>query len=450
MLIQKPVRSLLAAALIGIAPAAAMAQLSPAEVDRLGKDLTLIGAEIAGNKDGSIPAYTGGISAPPPNFTPGKGLVDPFKDEKPILTITAANMAQHQQFLTAGQMEMMKRYPTYKMNVYKTHRTAAIPPIIAQAVKDEAGKIKLVNNGDSVQGAKRSTTPFPIPKSGVEVIWNHTFRFRGDNFRRTIAEFPVSSNGQFTPVVREEEVIFSHSLPEPGDSLLYFRTLFKAPSSIVGEAILARDYIDQKARPREAWTYNAGARRVIRAPDLSYASPRQGVDGLSTIDDYDSYNGSPDRYTWKLIGKQEKYIPYNNFKLADRSLKYKDIIQPNQINPDLVRYEKHRVWVVEGTLKQGADHIYGKRVYYIDEDSWAIAHGDIYDKRGELWRVLESYALQQYDGPAPGVAGSAQYDLQARRYVASGFSNEGPYIQFNLKTLKVSDFQPDALRRMGN
>lgn len=426
------------------------AKLPAVQVERLGKDLTPVGAEKAGNKDGSIPSWDGGIVTAPAGFDAARGWADPYKADKPLYTITGANAEQYKDKLAPGQLALLKRYPEYKLVVYPTRRSAGSPASVYEDVKKEAGAADTVNEGNSVVNVTRSTVPFPIPQSGVEAIWNHIFRYRGMTISRTISEFPVQTNGAFTPVKRNEEIIFPLGMTPPApDMLFFYQTQFTSPSSIAGDMILAQDFIDQYKTPRAAWVYNPGTRRVLRAPEITYDSPRQGLDGLSTIDDYDGYNGAPDRYQWKLVGKKEMIISYNNFKLTDKSLKYADIIKPGVMNQDLVRYELHRVWVVEATLRTGKSHIYGKRVYYLDEDSWQVAHGDLYDGRGELWRVLEQYGVQYYDAPAFWLAGSSQYDLQSRRYVSSGLSNEEKPMRFT-PNLKVTDFTPQALRRAGN
>lgn len=446
-----PTRILAAALLAALATLAApvQAKATPEQVERLGKDLTPVGAERAGNKDGSIPAWDGGVAKAPAGYDPAKGLADPFAADKPLYTINAANAEQHKDKLAPGQLALLKRYPGYTMAVYPTRRSAAFPESIYAAIKAEAGKVDTANEGNSVQGVVGSTVPFPVPQNGVEAIWNHAFRYRGGTLVRNTTEFPVQANGSFTPVRRFEETIFGNGLKDVPNVLFYFRTNYLAPSSIAGEALLAHDYIDQVKQPRAAWVYNPGTRRVLRAPHVAYDTPRTGTDGLSTVDDYDAFNGSPDRFDWKLVGKREMVISYNNNRLTDKKLKYADIIQPATVNAGLLRYELHRVWVVEATLRQGKSHVYGKRVYYLDEDSWQIAHGDLYDGRGELWRVLEVHGAQFYEGPAYFIAGTAQYDLQARRYVSSGLTNEEKPIRFNVP-MKPSDFTADALRRAGN
>ncbi len=427
----------------------AQAKAPTDQVERLGVDLTPVGAEKAASKDGSIPSWDGGLTKAPAGFDRTKGWADPYAADKPLYTITGANAATYKDKLAPGQLALLKRYPSYKIVVYPTHRSAAYPAAVYESIRKEAGQADTAQDGNAVVNVTTSPVPFPIPKSGVEAIWNNAFRYRGGSVTRNVAEFPVQANGAFTPVKSREDIAFASSLKTPAPNLLfYYRTQYNAPSSISGEALLLHEFIDQARQPRAAWVYNPGTRRVLRAPEVAYDAPRNGVDGLSTADDYDGYNGAPDRFDWKLVGKKEMLVSYNNYKLTDKSLKYTDIVRPGTMNQDLMRYELHRVWVVEGTLKAGKNHIYGKRVYFLDEDSWQVVEGDLYDGRGELWRVLEQHGVQYYDAPAFWIAGSAQYDLQARRYVA-GLANEELPIVFGAP-LKASDFTTDALRRTGN
>ena len=444
MAVQKMKYGLLAAAIV-LGSGAALAN----DLSELGKSLTPVGAEKKGNAAGTIPDWTGGLVKPPAGFDPAKGYTNPFADEKPLFTVSSANMDQYKANLTPGQMEMMKRYPTYKMNVYKTHRTAGYRQSVYDNAKAEAPNVKLVDGGNGVEGIKKSNIPFPIPKSGVEVIWNHNFRDLGGSVVRYSADFPVQSDGSFTVGKRIETVALASYMdsPEP-NRILYFMNQITAPANAAGEVALVHEPINQVAEPRLAWQYNPGQRRVIRAPELAYDSPGIGADGLRTNDDLNGFNGSPDRYNWKLVGKKEMYVAYNNYKLTSKALKYSDIIKPNHVNPDHLRYELHRVWVVEATLKPGARHIYSKRVFYIDEDSWAVLHADQYDARGGLWRVREVYGVQLYDAPAFGPAGEVIYDLQARRYLVNALTNEEKPVEFG-KKYTTADFSTAALRRMG-
>ena len=423
------------------------AAVSPEQAAQLGQTLTPMGAEKSGNEAGTIPRWEGGLS------TSDNRYADPFASEKPIVTITATNLDQHKAYLSPGQQAMFKKFPdTYKLNVYPTHRTAAVPDNIQTTTKDNALNAALANDGNSVSNLSEGVA-FPIPANGLEAIWNHMTRYRGGSLERTFVQVPVQANGNFTPVKINEKMSWPNYLD--GDKskqeniLFYFVQQVQAPARLTGNVLLVHETVNQVTQPRQAWTYNAGQRRVRRAPQIAYDAPGTATDGQRTTDNLDMFNGAPDRYDWKLVGKQEMYIPYNSFKLADRELTYKNILQRGHMNPDLTRYELHRVWKVEATLKEGARHIYAKRTFYIDEDSWQIAVVDHYDGRGELWRVGEAHQLQYRDVNVPWIAAEALYDLQSGRYLVGSLTNEeGIGFDFS-KRFKYKDFTPQAIRRLG-
>lgn len=235
---------------------------------------------------------------------------------------------------------------------------------------------------------------------------------------------------------------------EAENILFRFKQSVTSPARLAGTALLVHETMDQVATPRQAWTYNTGQRRVRRAPNVAYDAPGTASDGLRTTDDFDMFNGSPDRYNWELKGKREMYIAYNDYKLHSNSLKYSDILLPGHINPEHVRYEKHRVWVVEATLKEGTRHVYGKRVFFIDEDSWQIHVADLYDNRGDLYRVALAHGLNYYEVPTHWSTLEVYHDLNSRRYIAIGLDNEDKMYDFSV-TLSDNDFTPASLRREG-
>jgi hypothetical protein len=416
---------------------------------RLGQDLTPVGAERAGNADGSIPAWEGGLTQAPAGWTPQQGYVDPFPGDKPLFTITAANAAQYESRLTKGQLALLKKHPQgFRMNVYPTRRTVGYPKAVTDKVVAQAGKVSL--QGFGLKDLDGSTTPFPIPQNGLEAIWNHLVRHLGGGIVRAGHSFPVRPNGDHYKIGFRAQRIYAQNVAgaEP-NRLFYALGYFTEPATLRGTIFLVHEPIDQVAEQRSAWIYNAGARRVRRAPDLAYDGINDGSEGMLTTDQVDAYNGAPDRYEWQLLGKREVYVPYNTYRLSDKSLRYKDIIRPGSINPDLVRYELHRVWVVEGTLKPGQRHIYGKRTFYLDEDSWSVLAEDAYDTRGGLWRASMHGLVQAYDASVPFYRYGIYHDLNSGGYLVGGLDNEMKEpIQFNAKA-RVTEFQPDALRRLG-
>ncbi|CAE6922893.1 conserved exported protein of unknown function [Pseudomonas marincola] len=440
---------LLSAAVVGAALSLVSTGALAQDGARLGKDLTPVGAEKAGNASGTIPAWDGGLSTPPAGYTATSGYIDPFADEKPLDTVTAANMAKYSDLLSAGYKAMLAKYPDFKMLVYPSHRTAALPQAEYDEILKTAGTVKLADGGNGMVNYQQASVPFPEPKQAEEVIFNHLVRYRAGGYSYHPTEMVVQANGNFTPVRRSVSIVMASSLGNPEENrLLYYLSKVTSPESVAGLQTLVHEPIDQTKETRLAWQYNPGQRRVLRAPEVSYDSPVNTSDGLRTNDSVDMYNGALDKYDWKLVGKKEMLVPYNTYKLADRTLKYDDIIKPNHLNQDLLRYEQHRVWVVEATLKPGQRHIYAKRVFYIDEDSWGILATDLYDGRGELWRMQEAHTVQRYDVNSSIAISDLAYDLQARRYIVYGLENEEKISKFGIKA-KLKDFSTAALRRSG-
>ena len=432
-----------------------MAQsLTQSEINKLGNELTPVGAEKAGNASGTIPEWTGGLA-----INAGKQLErnfweNPYEGEQAEFVITAQNYQEHREKLTAGQIAMFERYPdTFKMPVYQTHRSVGYPQEIYDQIKENAGQARLVNNGDGIENFTHGSFAFPIPKVGGEVIWNYLTRYR-KNVQREYAQAMPQTNGAYTLIKFQEDVAYPQYMPDvnlkdAANVLVYFKQRVNAPSRLAGNVLLVHDTLDQLKEPRMAWVYNAGQRRVRRAPQVAYDGPGTASDGMRTTDNFSMFSGAPDRYDWKLVGKKEVYIPYNSYKISDPRLKYSDILQAGHINPEHTRFELHRVWEVEGTVKQGQRHIYAKRNFFFDEDSWLLALADHYDSRGTLWRVGEGHVSHAYGEQLPGFGIETLYDLLAGRYIALGMYNEESSAPKFDYTPSYREFTPAALRSSG-
>jgi hypothetical protein len=396
-------------------------------------DLTPVGAERAGNADGSIPAWTGGFhpGQMPRPHTPGDRPRDPFPDEQPLFVITRENYRQHAAQLSEGHQRLFERDPGYRMPVYRTHRTAAFPAAIYRATTDNLGHASL-EGSDKLSGAKLGF-PFPQPRQGAEVVWNHKLRYRTDGVLRWNNEAIVLPDGRYTLNRRLERAKFvyaslTHTPDERAGLLGYYQAKILEPSRKAGPVVLVHDTLNPLANPRRTWLYNPGQRRTHRAPQYGYDDPAPGTDGMAFVDQLDMFNGPLDRYDWTLIGKRELYIPYNAYRLSDDRLKYADILKPLHINPAHARYERHRVWVVEATVRAGAAHAFGRRRFYVDEDSWTIVLADLYDSRGEYWRFQEGHPVTYYHVPTVTTIPEIVYDLPSGKYLITAMNNEDkPY-----------------------
>lgn len=430
---------------------AALAAVSEPQAARLGQDLTPVGAERAGNESGTIPAWTGGLATPPADYRKGEIETDPFPDDKPLFVITAKNADLYKDKLTAGHRQLLSQYGSdYVMPVYQTRRTAAYPQRIYDRLKDNAVTATLLDNGNGVRDTI-ATSPFPIPQNGLEAIWNHILRFRGEEVSFKSAFATPTIDGSFNPVLTEYDYFFAYS--EPGvklsdidNKIFYLKTRILSPSSLAGTLNLVHETLDQVRSPRLAWRYESGERRLRRSPNLAYTTDLPNSSSLRSVDQKDMYNGAPNQYDWTLKGKREIYVPYNAYKLHEPSATADRIIQGRHINQSLTRYELHRVWVVEARLRTGMEHIYHRRVFYLDEDSWQILATEEYDSEGNLWRVSEAHNISYYTVPVFWTTLELTYDLKSERYYVDGLDDGQEPYDFN-PGFRGNEFTASAVRR---
>ena len=409
----------------------AYAKVGADEVAKLGTTLTPVGAEKAGSKDGSIPEWK---PAPQSGSLKGEFPMDPvIAAEKPKFTISKANVDQYKDKLTEGHKYLLKTYDTYKMNVYPTHRNVSWPQPIYDATKVNATNCELIGT-DILDGCKLGF-PFPIPKNGAEPVWNHKLKWRGESVTRFNNQMIVQPSGDFQLTKVVENVQFSYaSIKNPipmtkteGEYLKYLSQTV-APPRLAGTFILVHDKAGLGNDGRAAWLYSPGIKRIRRAPTVCCDNPYEGTDGHEFYDQVDVFNGVLERYNWKLVGKKEVYIPYNSYKLAGPMTKYKDLAKPKHLNADLPRYELHRVWVVEATIKPGTSHTFAKRVMYLDEDSWNIVAADNYDARGNLYQFQEGHFVFGSNIQAGSTVPEIIYHFTSGRYfITAAFNEDKPF-----------------------
>jgi hypothetical protein len=447
------IRSTLAVCLaVALTSGTAFAKVNAEQAAKLGKELTAMGAIAAGNAEGTIPAWTGGITSPPAGYKAGMSHPDPFASDKVTFSITQANYKEHADKLTEGQKAMFAKYPTFRMDIYPTRRSASYPQRTYDFTVKNATTATLTADENGVTNAAEGI-PFPIPQTGAEVIWNHKLKYKGISAARWTNLAPVTANGRYNLVKIREE--FMGLYYKPGNTiadinniLLYFYQSVEAPARLAGQVLLVHETLNQDLQPRKAWVYNPGQRRVRLAPNVAYDNPGTAADGLRTSDMTDMFNGSLDRYDFKLVGRQEMYVPYNSYKAdSDKSL-VSDMIQPNHLDPSYLRYELHRVWVVDATLKPGKRHINPRRTFYVDEDSWQILVIDHYDKQGQVWRYHEAPSINYYEVPVFWTTMENAHDLQSGRYLATGVDNQDTPPDFGFQS-SLENFTPQALRTRG-
>ncbi|WHS58103.1 DUF1329 domain-containing protein [Pseudomonas sp. G2-4] len=437
---------LLTLALAGVSLAQAAAP--PEQVARLKSELTPFGAERAGNADGSIPAWDGGYTKVVAGYKPGDKRPDPFAGDKPLDSIKASNMEQYAGQLAEGTKLLLKKYPDYRLDVYPTHRSAAAPQWVYDNTAKNAGRATLDVATEKVSGAFGGI-PFPIPENGAQVLWNYRLSWQGaETISAPFDTWLMTAGGKKVQATR---ALFSYRFPYYAESgsLENFagkyqvgKLLTELPSSKAGEGLMT--HWDMDPANRAAWQYLVGQRRVRRAPNIAYDTPDFVTSGVGLFDEAFMLFGPTDRYDLKLAGKKELIVPYNNNRAG--LVKSDELVKPNFLNPDLVRWEKHRVWVVEATLKSGKRHVVPRRTYYVDEDSWQILLVDGYDAQGKLGRQMYSLTLLAPDMPAlTSQVMWGSYNLDTGAYFLNASSNDLAVQYQKIATPSASFYTPDAM-----
>ena len=410
----------------GFLVAAVAWSATPADVARLGQDLTPTGAEKAGNADGTIPAFDGD-DRPMPGWTWGKYREEYWrhKDEKPLYEINASNVDKYANKLSAGQIQMIKQLSGYTLPVYPTHRNCTVPDFVAQNTKATALKSSISKkDGWSLDSAILPSVPFPIPSSGIEIVWNWLTRYQGVGMDWThggwtlISPRPGSDNpiyGEYTQIMYYPWANTGQHTPQEnsGLSTAWYYGYLKPPS-LAGQGLVQRYYFSQ---PTDSFYYFTGQRRVRRLPAYAYDAPLIGFENQYPADSSFGFIGNPDRFDWKIVGKKEMYVPYNDYRVQRFNYLIKDAMMKQFVNPELRRYELHRVWQVEGTLKSGVRHATPKKMLYVDEDSWLVMVVDEWDGQGKLWRSKENFSAVEWEVGACAVNGETYNDLINGRYI---------------------------------
>jgi hypothetical protein len=446
---------LAAATIVMLATLPARSAVTDQQAQQLKTTLTPLGGERAGNKDGTIPAWTGGYTTVPTGYKSGDPRPDPFASDKPLYTITSANATQYQDKLMPGELELLKKYPdTYQIQVYPTHRTAAAPDYVYENTYKNALRAKTTNNGLSIEGAYGGI-PFPIPQDGYEAMWNHLLAWKGVSYSDTSYGWLMTTTGDIVLASvatsnGELPYYFKDGSPETFMSTyngIYLRQFvwITEPPYQNGNATMILNNIDTYGKGEAIWQYLPGQRRVRMAPSLTYDTPNFFVSGVGQMDDFNLFYGAFDRYDFKLVGKKEMIVPYNMNKL--RLLTKEQQMELHHANPNAVRYELHRVWVVEANLSSGKRNAVAKRVIYLDEDTWQAVGAEEWDASGGLWRHILGITLDVPEAPATVLWGQITYDFHTGVYVLDAVSSPDLRNSYTIlpKPYPADYFTPDAM-----
>lgn len=420
--------ALIVGTLAGGSSLPAAAKVTPTEADQLRTRLTPLGAERAGNADGTIPEWRGGLTSPPPCHVAGRRYCDAFAADKPFATLSADNLDAWRDRLPAGQIDLMLRHPkTYQVNVYPSRRSFANPGAVYEAAHKNALSAVLSLSGNGVREASLAV-PFPIPKQGVEPIWNHRLRYRGPAYSRGFSQATVTTSGDANIVSLREDV----AVPYAGTAsviegvALQWLQVVQNPPRLHGYVTLIHESMDHDHWPQQTWRQLPEPRRMRKEKTFGFDNPGMLSDDLAFDDQLDTFFGGTERYNLRIVDKRELVVPYNSYMMHSGRGPLRDLIRPGHLDQKFPRYELHRVWIVEANLKPKSNHRYKRRTFYIDEDSWQILGVDLYDRSDRLWRWQEVHTVMAYDRSVLMPAVEVIYDLDAARYLVNGIDESDP------------------------
>lgn len=396
------------------APAEATSPITP--------DMTPMGAMRAGDQYRFVPAWTGGLSEPVKGYEPGRHHPDPFFEDARWFTVKGpADLERYKVRMSEGLRELMRRYPSFEIPMYQARRTAAAPQTVYDATLANAGRARLADNGLAVQNWTPGGIPFPVPKSGIEAMWNHVLRWRGGATARSVGVAIPDDYGQLALSLYREERMYAPA--EAAPVAQYYRRMGLRPDAVMG-GLLVHETLNPLAKPRAVWHRGTKDKLVRRAGEFAHDTPDPMTDGIRTADMLDMFSGDLDRFEYTLSGRRSMYAPYNAYRLEAPNLAPEDFLWAGHPNPAFLRYELHRVWVVEARLKSGYRHAFPERVYYLDEDSWQIVMADHFGPDGQIARYAEAHGATYSQVPVFAPALEITYDFAGKRYVVSGLDNQ--------------------------
>jgi hypothetical protein len=417
-----------------------------AELKTLNESLTPTGAIRQGTTDGRIPAWVSSKEQ-------AALLHQQLEQDQPLFTITGDNYTEYLAHLTEGQIALFRQHPnTFKMPVYQSKRLHQIPKWLAEATHKNLNDARLIDDGNGISNVWPGI-PFPVPDNALEILWNHLIAWRSISAKGTFIESTIHPNQAHYLIESSFEIAMPYYQPErmavtDNIILTYYLTRIISPARIAGGATLVHDSMNPRMGQRQSWIYNVSQRRVRRLPFLGYDTPNMNSDDIRVVDEVNLFNGSPDRYEWKSHGKKAIYIPYNAKSLAESTKDFESLLTPYHLKTEPTRYELHRVWEIEATLKPDQHHIYTRRKLYLDEDSWMALIAEQYDQSGALWRVSISHT--QYMPELPGTMKVADifHDIKNQSYfVQSLIERNGRWLEFSNTLPEKKHFSPVGLRR---
>jgi uncharacterized protein DUF1329 len=274
-----------------------------------------------------------------------------------------------------------------------------LPKPYLEATEKYSQQVQLTDNGLKLQNYVAGF-PFPRidvndPQAALKIMWNYEYKpFVTDDGDARNFDADTGSISNTEPMSVERHFLLDHirtlfyngrifldpkpELPNP-DGVRYKASLHPvlAPFDLKGVGSLSIRYIDP-ARMDDTWLYLPSLRRVRR---LSSAQRSDALFGQDTdVDSYGGYAGQIAWMDWKFLGEKKILAPFHAAHYP---------VQWCKAPGDFAfcdNWEPRDAYVIEGTSKL-PQYAYGKRLLFIDKNTYLVAFSDISDHEGALWKV---------------------------------------------------------------
>lgn len=410
-----------------------------------GGGLTPIGAIAAPDPDAGVGAWLPAATAP-------ADMQALIAADVPLAAVGGRDSGGYADFVAPGHRALLEKHPGHRLNVYPSRRVAFFPDAISAASRGNAATARL-DGHDSIAGA-RLGLPFVQPRSGLEAMWNHRLRYRGDAMQLQSTMVIVGADGPGRPVTQRKVALnaYANLSARLDPSMLFYGYRAQAGSKFSPSyLVLQHEPVRTDNERKLVWIRQESGKmlRVPGGPQDIGTTPSQG---LLLLDMYDMYGGEADygAYTWTLRGRRPLLVPYNAVALAGGAVPRAELLTPGHPDPRFLRYEVHRVWVVEATLLPRRAHLFKRRVFYLDEDSWNIVLVENYLADGTLARVQECGVVQDFVHAIPECRPVFVHDLPGDRYLADDLLDSPADRLVNVRGLEPDDFSPAKVRQAPN
>ncbi|MCU7817253.1 MAG: DUF1329 domain-containing protein [Candidatus Thiodiazotropha sp. (ex Lucinoma kastoroae)] len=319
--------------------------------------------------------------------------------------------------LLTEKMEMMIRDFDMVMRLEKSTEVK-FPSHYWDAGKANQGKATLGADGKSVEGFVAGIPFADItqddPMAGWKLEWNHFYAnpLIGDSWAALGDVWVTTNEGG---VIDNFEAVSAKAIMEgrtegeaniagDKDHARYLLVLTE-PYDAKGLGVFTKQYNNGKLD--DGWVYIKNLRRTRRtAGGKAWMDPQPKMDLLN--DDNQTVLGFPAFYQdFKVIGKRWILAVVNapDPNVAHDPKDFVDLDNPPHWvpTPKANPWQPREVWIVEATPPE--EHPYGKKVMYMDVNFPMYYLAEIYDKKGDFWRIWrQSYSPSKTASGEPTLA----------------------------------------------